>query len=347
MDDMNEPASFRGELPQDVVFHDEERTTNHAEMHNVYGHYMSRATFEGLQKLSDKRPFVITRAAYAGTQKYATVWTGDNQSLWSHLQMMVPQLCNLGMSGFAFAGTDIGGFGADTTPELLTRWIEAAVFSPLFRNHSCQGTRRQEPWQFDDQVVGIYRKYVKMRYRFLPYLYDLFYQGEQTGLPVMRPLVLHYPKDPETYNLNGEFLVGENLLVAPVLEQGATKKMVYLPEGEWYDYWTGEKITGGKYFLRDAPIDLCPMYLKEGTMIPMYEKMAYVGEKPYRTLYLLTTPGEASYDHFQDNGEDYAYRKGVYNLYHFHKNAQGVLETEMRHKNYPEYEQICLKIVGK
>ena len=267
--DMNEPASFRGELPQDVVFHDEERTTNHAEMHNVYGHYMSRATFEGLQKLSDKRPFVITRAAYAGTQKYATVWTGDNQSLWSHLQMMVPQLCNLGMSGFAFAGTDIGGFGADTTPELLTRWIEAAVFSPLFRNHSCQGTRRQEPWQFDDQVVGIYRKYVKMRYRFLPYLYDLFYQGEQTGLPVMRPLVLHYPKDPETYNLNGEFLVGENLLVAPVLEQGATKKMVYLPEGEWYDYWTGEKITGGKYFLRDAPIDLCPMYLKEGTMIPM------------------------------------------------------------------------------
>ena len=110
------------------------------------------------------------------------MWTGDNQSLWSHLQMMVPQLCNLGMSGFAFAGTDIGGFGADTTPELLTRWIEAAVFSPLFRNHSCQGTRRQEPWQFDDQVVGIYRKYVKMRYRFLPYLYDLFYQGEQVHL---------------------------------------------------------------------------------------------------------------------------------------------------------------------
>lgn len=105
------------------------------EMHNVYGHYMSRATFEGLQKLSDKRPFVITRAAYAGTQKYATVWTGDNQSLWSHLQMMVPQLCNLGMSGFAFAGTDIGGFGADTTPELLTRWIEAAgIFSAVSKS---------------------------------------------------------------------------------------------------------------------------------------------------------------------------------------------------------------------
>ena len=345
--DMNEPASFKGELPGDVVFYDEERTTNHAEMHNVYGHYMSRATFEGMRSLSEKRPFVITRAAYAGTQKYATVWTGDNQSLWSHLQMMVPQLCNLGMSGFAFAGTDIGGFGADTTPELLTRWIEAAVFSPLFRNHSCQGTRRQEPWQFGDEVVSIYRKYVKLRYRLIPYLYDLFYQGEKTGLPVMRPLVLHYPDDPQTYNLNGEFLVGENLLVAPMLEQGATKKMVYLPAGIWYDFWTGEKITGGNYILRDAPLDLCPMYLKEKTMIPMYEEMSYVGEKPYTTLYLLSAPGEASYEHFQDNGEDYAYRDGEYNLYAFEKTKDGVLHTSMLHENYPAYETVILKEVGK
>ena len=346
--DMNEPASFKGPLPDDVQFADEDDTVIlHKDAHNIYGHCMAMATKDGWLKYDGRRPFIITRAAYAGTQRYSMFWTGDNQSIWAHLQMAIPQLCNLGLSGFSYAGTDVGGFGADTTKELLARWVQVGCLSPFFRNHSAQGTRKQEPWQFDDQVVGIYRKYVKMRYRFLPYLYDLFYQGEQTGLPVMRPLVLHYPKDPETYNLNGEFLVGENLLVAPVLEQGATKKMVYLPEGEWYDYWTGEKITGGKYFLRDAPIDLCPMYLKEGTMIPMYEKMAYVGEKPYRTLYLLTTPGEASYDHFQDNGEDYAYRKGVYNLYHFHKNAQGVLETEMRHKNYPEYEQICLKIVGK
>lgn len=345
--DMNEPASFKGELPQDVVFHDEERTINHAEMHNVYGHCMSRATFEGLQELSDKRPFVITRAAYAGTQKYATVWTGDNQSLWSHLQMMVPQLCNLGMSGFAFAGTDIGGFGADTTPELLTRWIEAAVFSPLFRNHSCKGTRRQEPWQFGDEVVSIYRKYVKLRYQFLPYLYDLFYLGEQTGLPVMRPLVLHYPEDEQTFNLNSEFLVGDSLLVAPVLEQGATKKMVYLPQGDWYDYWTGEKISGGIWFIREAPIDLCPMYVRAGSMIPMYEPMSYVGEKPYDTLYLLATPESAVYRHFQDNGEDYAYHNGEYNLYHFEKNASGVLKTQLLHENYPKYKEIVLKTIGK
>jgi alpha-glucosidase len=344
--DMNEPASFRGELPQDVVFHDEERTTTHAEMHNVYGHLMSRATYEGLRRHSEKRPFVITRACYAGTQKYATVWTGDNQSLWSHLQLMVPQLCSLGISGFSFAGTDIGGFGEDTTPELLARWIEAACFSPLFRNHSAKGTRRQEPWHFGDKVVDIHRKYIRLRYRFLPYLYDLFYQGEKTGLPVMRPLVLHYEDDPETHNLNGEFLVGESLLVAPVLEQGATKKMVYLPEGTWYDCWTGEKLSGKQYILRDAPLDLCPIYMKEGSMIPMYGYMDYVGQRPYDTLFLLTTPGASSYVHFQDNGEDYAYREGAYNLYAFSRDGDGNLTTEMLHENYPKYAQIVVQEVG-
>ena len=184
-DDMNEPASFRGELPQDVQFHDEERQTTHAEIHNVYGHNMSHATYAGIRKHTGKRPFVITRACYAGSQKYSTVWTGDNQSLWSHLQMMVPQICNLGMSGFTFCGADVGGFGADCTPELLSRWVEAACFSPLFRNHSCQGSKRQEPWQFGDEVVAINRKYIELRYKFLPYIYDLFYKGLETGLPVM------------------------------------------------------------------------------------------------------------------------------------------------------------------
>lgn len=343
--DMNEPASFKGELPPDVVFHDEDRVTDHAEMHNVYGHYMGKATYEGLRKLSDKRPFVITRAAYSGTQKYATVWTGDNQSLWSHLQMMIPQLCNLGLSGFAFAGTDIGGFGADATPELLVRWVEAAAFSPLFRNHASKGAKRQEPWVFGDETVAVYRKYVRLRYRFLPYLYDLFYKGQQTGLAVMRPLVLHYPDDPETYNLNTEFLVGEDLLVAPVVEQGADRKLVYLPEGVWYDFWTGEKCIGGQYRIREARLDECPIYVRAGTVIPLYEPVSYVGEKPYDTLYLLTTPEGGHYEHFQDNGSDYAYEAGKYNLYAFDV-KDGGLETKLLHEGYPRYKQIRLTAVG-
>ena len=345
--DMNEPASFNGELPQDVVFHDEDRVSNHAEMHNVYGHYMCRATYDGLKTHTGKRPFVITRACYAGSQKYTTVWTGDNQSLWSHLQMVVPQLCNLGMSGFTFCGTDIGGFGADCTPELLCRWIEAAMFSPLFRNHAAKGTKDQEPWRFGKEVADINRKYIEMRYRFIPYIYDLFYQGETTGLPVMRPLVLHYPNDPEVRNMNGEFLVGESILVAPVLEQGVTKKMVYLPEGVWYDYWTGEKFQGNQYILKDAPIDICPMYIKAGSMIPMYEAMQYVGEKPYNKLTLLTTPEAASYVHFQDNGEDYAYQDGAYNLYEFKKDSEGNLVTIMLQEGYTAYDEITVTTIGK
>lgn len=338
--DMNEPASFEGELPLDVVFYDEKRKTNHAEIHNIYGHNMCRATFDGLKRHTKKRPFVITRACYAGTQKYATVWTGDNQSLWAHLQMLVPQLCNLGMSGFAFCGTDIGGFGADVTPELLARWIETAVFSPLFRNHSAKWTKRQEPWRFGTKVMDIYRKYVTLRYQLLPYIYDIFYQGETTGLPIMRPMVFAYPKDKEVRNMNTQFMAGESILVAPVLEQGTTKKMVYLPKGTWYDYWTGEKVEGNQYILRDAPMEICPMYIKANSIIPMYEPMQYVGERPYNKLILLVTPDEAEYVHFQDNGEDYAYKTGEYNLYKFRTDKDGNLATEMLHEGYILYDKI-------
>lgn len=341
--DMNEPASFRGELPKDVVFTDEDMPLPHAAMHNIYGHLMSKATYGGLKKADGKRPFVITRACYAGTQKYSTVWTGDNQSLWAHLQMAVPQLCNLGMSGFAFAGTDVGGFGADCTPELLCRWVQVGAFSPLFRNHSSKGSTYQEPWQFDEKTIAINRKFIELRYRLLPYFYDLFHVCEETGLPVIRPLVLHYEDDSETWNLNGEFLVGENLLVAPVLEQGMTKKLVYLPEGIWYDFETKKPYEGKRYYMVDAPLDTCPMFVKEGTILPTFEPMQYVGEKPLDVLRLMVFPGEGRYVHYQDNGEDFAYRNGEYNLYEFtHREEDGAEEVEitMLHEGYRCYRKI-------
>lgn len=344
--DMNEPASFHGELPEDVVFHEEEKETNHAAMHNVYGHLMSKATFEGLQKQDGRRPFVITRACYAGTQKYSTVWTGDNQSLWSHLQMAVPQLCNLGLSGFAFAGTDVGGFGADCTKELMCRWVQVGCFSPLFRNHSSKGSTYQEPWQFDQETIDIYRKFVNLRYRLLPYFYDLFYETEKAGLPIMRPLVLHYEEDPEVQNMNGEFLVGEQLLVAPVLEQGATRKMVYLPQGTWYEFETGKAYEGGQYYLVDAPLDTCPIFVKEGSIIPTYDVRKSTSEKEYDTLTLLAYPGEGSYEHFHDNGEDYAYRNGEYALYEF-KNENGKVTGVLKHDGYRNYQKILVKKAGE
>lgn len=337
--DMNEPASFNGPLPEDVVFHDEERTTNHAEMHNVYGHLMAKATYEGLKQRDRCRPFVITRACYAGSQKYTTAWTGDNTSLWSHLQMLIPQLCNLGMSGMPFVGTDIGGFGADTTPELMVRWIQAACFSPLMRNHSALGTRRQEPWQFGPEVLDIYRKYVKLRYRLIPYLYDLFFEGEKNGAPIMRPLVYHYEKDETARTCNDEFMVGPDILVAPVVHPGMDRRMIYLPEGEWYDYWTREQITGPIWFIREAPLDVCPMYVRAGTVLPMMEEQSYVGQKE-GTLLLDVFPGEGSRDHYYDNGTDFAYRDGAYHHYRFHVDGAGNVTAQLLREGYKPYDSI-------
>lgn len=341
--DMNEPASFNGELPEDVVFYAEERKTCHSEIHNVYGHNMARATYAGLKELTGKRPFVITRACYSGSQKYAMAWTGDNQSLWAHLQMAIPQICNLGLSGMPYVGSDIGGFGADTTKELLCRWIELGSLSPFCRNHCSFANRAQEPWAFDEETLDIYRKFLKLRYALLPYLYDLFRQEEESGLPLMRPMVLQYEKDPETRNMNGQFMVGESLLAAPVVEQGATRKMVYLPEGEWYDYWSGEKLEGGQYVIRRAALNECPLFVKAGSIIPCYPEMDHVSGEKDRELILKVYPGEGEYFHYQDNGEDFAYREGEYNLYHVAW-KDGKVSVTLEHQGYaPAYEKILVQ----
>ena len=342
--DMNEPASFHGPLPETVVFSDEGRKTSHGEMHNVYGHLMAKATYEGLKALDGRRPFVITRACYAGSQKYTTAWTGDNHSIWSHIQMLIPQLCNLGLSGMPFVGTDVGGFGSDTTPELLARWVEAGCFSPLFRNHSALGTRPQEPWQFGEEVLDIYRKYVKLRYSWIPYFYDLFYEEERTGAPLMRPLVFHYEKDENARVCNDEFLLGDRILAAPVVNQGAVRRMVYLPEGKWYDYWTREEYTGPVSFVAEAPLDTCPVYVKAGSVIPTMEPRSYVEEKPLDTLILDVYPGKGSWDHYLDNGEDFAYREGKYHHYRFTVEEDGSVSGKILHAGYEKpYERILVR----
>lgn len=357
--DMNEPASFRGELPQEVVFTDEEEISDHARMHNLYGHNMAKATYNGLKERDGRRPFVITRACYAGTQKYSTAWTGDNHSIWAHLQMAIPQLCNMGVSGMPFVGTDVGGFGSDCTKELLCRWVQVGSFSPLFRNHSAVGTRYQEPWQYDEETLNVYRKAVELRYHLIPYYYDLFFTGERTGLPVMRPLVFHYEKDETAKNCNSEFLAGENLLAAPVVNQGERVKMVYLPAGVWYDYETGEKLIigqteaedgrQGRWILRDAPLDTCPLYVKAGTILPVWPKQNFVGEKDTDSVLMLEVfPGEGEWDHFQDDGESFAYRDGAYNQYHCELSAERTLKIACVHKGYEKsYRSVSVSCEGK
>ncbi len=364
--DMNEPASFHGPLPEDVCFPGDDSPRCHGEIHNVYGHLMAEATYHGLKKNDGRRPFAITRACYSGSQKYSTAWTGDNQSLWSHLKMSIPQLLNLGMSGLPFVGVDIGGFGANTTPELLCRWIQANCFAPLFRNHSAKYTRRQEPWQFDTQTLDINRKYIQLRYKFLPYLYDLCYEESCTGLPILRPLVLHYPEDKAVRECNDEYLVGESLLAAPVTDQGARSRSIYLPQGTWVDYWTGERISGGRYILREVPLDICPLYIQAGSIIPTWPKMLHIPENGSSQLILEYYPlrpdsGESSPEqtkpsslptwiHYQDNGIDFQYQRGEYNLYHFTVRSQSDkspyhLETTFLYEGYSrKYDSITMTV---
>ncbi|MBO5146308.1 MAG: glycoside hydrolase family 31 protein [Lachnospiraceae bacterium] len=346
--DMNEPAGFAGEIPPDIVFGDEEAKSTHAQMHNVYGHMMSEAAYEGMQKHDKRRPFVITRACYAGSWRYACTWTGDNHSIWSHLQMVVPQLCNLGMSGMGFAGTDIGGFGSDATAELLIRWIQIGCFSPMCRNHSSKVGRYQEPWQFDEEVCRIYKKYVELRYQLLPYIYDCFCDMAKTGIPVMRPLVLAYENDPDTWELNDEFMLGENMLIAPVTTQGSRKRMVYLPKGDWIDFDTEELIQGPGYFIKDAPLDTCPVYVKAGTILPNYPVQQYVGEKEITELTLRVYQGSGDYYHYQDDGESFQYRQGEYNLYHFSIAPNGRFHMQCMANGYKKgYKSLRIIYKGK
>lgn len=345
--DMNEPASFNGPLPDDLRFKNDGKPAEYRQIHNIYGHFMTRATYDGLKKITGLRPFVISRACFAGTQKYATIWTGDNQSFWEHLRLAVPMLLNLGLSGFSFCGTDVGGFNSDCSGELLARWVQVGCFSPLFRNHSATETRDQEPWAFDEAVLEINRKYIQLRYQLLPYFYDLMRQSEESGLPVLRPLVLHYPHDERTYEINDQFLCGPNILVAPILCQGQRFRAVFLPEGRWYDYWTKKPWEGNQVIIAEAALDTCPIFIKAGSIIPQFPVQNYIGEKEITELTLDIYPGEGQYLHYQDDGASFAYREGRYNLYKFQlqPGEDWTIRIQVAHAGYqPKYQTLRIII---
>lgn len=329
--DMNEPASFRGPLPDDVKF----AAGAHDAIHNIYGHLMAKATYEGLlEQDNGRRPFVLTRAAYAGSQKYCGGWTGDNHSIWAHLTLSLEQICNLSLCGMAMCGSDIGGFGSDATPELLVRFYQAAVFAPFFRNHSAVGTRRQEPWLFDEKTRDAVRKTVRLRYRFIPYIYDLARECERTGEPIVRPLVYEYPHDKMVRNICDEYLLGKFVLVAPVTAPGKFAREVYLPEGEWYDYETNEKYTGGKYILADAPLDKVPVFIRAGAILPVAEgNIQSTEDITSENTRILTYPGQGTFIHYEDDNETLAYREGSYNAMEYTLNGEK-LEKKVIHRGY-------------
>ncbi|AKG34606.1 glycoside hydrolase family 31 protein [Paenibacillus durus] len=319
--DMNEPSVFNEckTIEPDTLHGNDGHPATHQEIHNLYGMMMSKATAEGMTSHLGGRPFVLSRAGYAGIQRYAAVWTGDNRSYWEHMALAMPMVLNLGLSGVAFAGPDIGGFGHHTTGELLARWTQMGALFPFCRNHSMLDTIRQEPWSFGTDVENICRDYISLRYSLMPLLYSVFREAAETGMPVIRPLLLEYPDDPNTVNLCDQFLLGDQLLAAPVYRPNTYHRVVYLPEGNWFDYWTGERRRGGGHFMAHAPLDTLPLYVKEGAMIPRTEPAASTEFQRSRELLLLDiyTPenGASAFDLYDDDGTTYAFKDNFYNLH--------------------------------
>ena len=315
--DMNEPSVFdvpTKTIDLDVIHDDNGLRTPHAKNHNLYGLQMTQATYEGVKKLKpNERPFVLTRASYAGGQRYSAAWTGDNISSWEHLEMAVPMMLGLSISGQPFVGTDIGGFVGSPDGELFARWLQLGVFSTLMRTHTEWGSKDQEPWSYGSEFEEINKRTIELRYRLLPYVYNEMYKASTTGIPPMRPLAFEYPEDPRYSTNSTEFMFGDNLLIAPVLWSGVRTRSLRLPQGKWYDYWSAKRLDGGNQVTVDAPLDRIPIFVKAGSIIPSQQVLQFSDQAPIDPLTLSVYVGESGREEFyEDDGRSFEYQKGVF-----------------------------------
>lgn len=336
--DMNEPASFRGELPPEVDFHG----VSHEEMHNLYGYYMGKATAEAMKK-AGKRPFIITRATFMGGQRYMVGWTGDNHSTFDSLRLLPAQLMNLGLSLFPFAGADVGGFGGDCTPELLRKWAALAVACPLFRNHSAINSKRQEPYFYDERTKEAYRNAAKLRYRLVPYLYDYFFGAAITGMPLLRPLFLEFPSDRLGEKISDEFFIGNAILAAPVLNPGPDVRSAYFPKGaSYYPFAFGKKIEGGHFELVEGHPGQMPLFVREGSVVVLYpEGYSDLDHNP-EEIHFRAFPGQGKCRHYVDDGDGYLFKEGRYDLMEI-TNDNGKVEVRYLHRGLGAYKKAIVE----
>ena len=315
--DMNEPAVFRDPahtMPLDLRHDNEGQPTDHREIHNVYGMLMTLATHQGLLRLRpNNRPFVLTRASFAGGQRYAALWPGDNVSDWWHMRATIPMFGGLGLSGFAFVGADIGGFAEAPSPELFTRWLQLGVFYPFMRTHTTVGTPDQEPWSYGTHHEALNRRAIELRYELLPHLYNVMHEAAETGIPAFRPLVLEFPEDPRVASLDDQFLLGSDLMLAPVVREGATEREVYLPAGDWYDFWTGERHQGGRTHRLAVTLESIPAFVRAGGFLFRQPVVQHTGEMPGQPLIVEVYPSaQSSASLYEDDGESLDYTRGAF-----------------------------------
>jgi alpha-glucosidase len=311
---------------------------------------MARATYEGVKKFAyPKRPFIITRAAYSGTQRYTSSWTGDNVASWEHLWVANIQIQRLNLSGMGFAGTDIGGFAEQPTGELFARWIQLGVFHPFCRTHSSGHHGEQEPWSFGKDVTDIARTFIEMRYTLLPYIYTMFWEYVQHSVPMIKPLVYFDQDDSQTHFRTDEFIFGNDILVCPILEPHSTGRRMYVPRGVWVNWWTGERFQGGEEVWVDATMETIPIFIREGACIPKYPVQQYVGEKKITELEIdiYFSMEQSKSRIYADAGDGYDYKKGRFSLRTLHLIGRGESMVINQHKEgdyNAEYDNFKLRV---
>lgn len=313
--DMNEIATWGQMMPENIVFDFEGNQSTSRRGRNIYGLMMAKASYEGAKKnLKGKRPFNLTRSGFAGIQRYAAVWTGDNVSYDEHMMLGVRLVNSLGLSGIPFAGYDVGGFVGEASSKLFARWIAIGSLSPFFRGHSMINTRDSEPWSYGEDTEQISRNYIRFRYKLMPYIYSCFYEASKTGMPIQRSLAIDYTYESRIYqsNYQHQYLFGPSILVCPV-ESDKELMKVLLPHGPWYYLFNGKLFEGNQEITIECPPHKLPIFIKGSSIIPMQD----IGQNTkYKSalLYIHVYKGEndCAFDLYSDDGETYKFQKGAF-----------------------------------
>lgn len=320
--DMNEPSVFNGPettMPKDNIHYD---NWEHRDVHNLNGMTFHNATYEALKTRlgpgKERRPFVLTRSYFAGSQRTAAMWTGDNQADWTHLAQAFPMLLAQGIAGMPFAGADVGGFFGNPSKELLTRWYQAGAFYPFFRGHAHIDAKRREPYLAGEPYVSIIRDAIRLRYSLLPAWYTAFHRASWEGMPILRPHFVMFPDDEAGFAIDDQFYLGDTgILVKPIVSEGVTETSVYVPEENmvYYDYFDYTMYSGKGVHSVPAPLGSIPMLMRSGHIIPRKDRprrsSGLMRYDPY-TLVVALAPGGAGGVLYIDDGETYDNKDGAF-----------------------------------
>lgn len=344
--DMNEPGVFtlwgNATLPPKATQHHlEGRGGNHLEAHNVYGLSQARAGYEALREYQpQQRPFIVSRSGWAGIARYAWTWTGDIETSWQGLRQTVATVLGMSLSGIPYTGCDIGGFKGNPSPELYLRWFQLATFLPFFRTHCANNAKPRTPWGYGEQVLKIAREFLQLRYRLIPYFYTLAWEATQKGYPPVRPLFWHNPDDKRLWDIEDAFLLGDGLLVAPIVSDKARQRELILPPGDWYIFWDDTLIEGGKTVTLDAPLEYIPLLVKAGNILPLE-----VEQKLILHLYPPRDENPSVNLLYSDAGD--GYENGRIDRFYLQRTQNYLELTWEQQGDYPfPYEQVELHLHG-